>query len=583
MTKNKKIDLFTLDIIKDSLYSIGEEMFISVARSSMSPVIYEVLDFASGLTDGKGKLLTQGNGVTGFIGMMSSMVVEVIEKYAEKDNLYEGDIIIINDPYMGGGSHLSDIGLVMPVFFEGEIVAYVTNKAHWTEVGGKDPGSWTVDSTEIYQEGLRFSCIKLANEGVMNEALIELIRSNVRFPDLSIGDMWAQIAGLRTGEKRIIELCNKFGKETTLLAIKRLLKNSEELSRKQIRALPDGEYTAEDWIDDDGIGKEAFKVKVKVTIKGDEFITDFRGSHPRVLGPINAPYASLESAARTIFLAATNPSQDINDGVFSPLKIIVDDDSIFSAKHPSAVSTYWETMLYAADLIWKALAPIVPDRLTAGHLLSVCGFNIACIHPDTNEPHINVAPSLGGWGAGKNKDGENAQFCVGDGETYNIPVEVLETRYGFFVEEYSLSTDGAGVGEYRGGSGVFRAYKFLNDGNFYTGTFGRFKFLPWGLAGGGEGSRNEFDILRADGSISGPYGKYARHPLNKGDILRQTTATGGGYGNPFDRPVEKVVMDAKNEFITIEQSEEDYGIILKPVSFEVVGETEERKEYHTNK
>lgn len=583
MENNRNVDLFTLDIIKDSLHAIGEEMFISVARSSKSPVIYEVLDFASGLTDAEGRLLTQGNGVTGFIGMLSSMVIEVIDKFVKSGNIKKGDIIIINDPYAGGGSHLSDVGLVMPIFFEDEIVAYSTNKAHWTEVGGKDPGSWTVDSTEIYQEGLQFPCIKICNEGIMNEALIDLIEANVRFPDLSIGDMWAQISGLKTGEKRIIELCNKFGKETVLLAIERLLKNSEELSKKQIRALPDGEYEAEDWIDDDGLGNGPFKVKVKVTIKDDEFIADFRGSHPQVPGPINVSYAGLLSAVRIIFLAATNPSQDINDGVFKPLKIIVDDGSIFSAKRPAAVSTYWETMLYGVDLIWKALAPIIQDRLTAGHLLSVCGFNIAGINPDTNEPYINVGPSLGGWGAGKGKDGENAQFCIADGETFNIPVEVLETRYGFFVEEYRLRADGAGIGEYRGGSGVVRTYRMQNDGNYFTGTFGRFKFLPWGLAGGGEGSRNEFDILKADGSIAGPYGKYARYPLNKGDAIRMSTATGGGYGNPFNRPVGKVVMDVKNGFVTIEQAEDDYGVIINPISLEIIGETEDRRKYHSNK
>ncbi|SKC90955.1 hydantoinase B/oxoprolinase family protein [Maledivibacter halophilus] len=583
MENFKKVNPFTLDIIKDSLYAIGEEMFISVARSSKSPVIYEVLDFASGLTDAKGRLLTQGNGATGFIGMLNSMVKEVIDKFVKTGNINEGDIIIINDPYSGGGSHLSDVGLVMPIYYKGNIVAFSANKAHWTEVGGKDPGSWTVDSTEIYQEGLQFPCVKICNKGVMNEALIDVIKANVRFPDLSIGDMWAQIAGMRTGEKRVIELCEKFGKETVLLAIEKLLKNSEELSRKQIMALPDGEYEAEDWIDDDGVGNGPFKVKVKVTIKGDEFTADFRGSQMQVPGPINVSFAGLLSAVRIIFLAATNPSQDVNDGVFSPLKIIVDDASIFSAERPAAVSTYWETMLYGVDLIWKALAPILPDKLTAGHLLSVCGFVFAGIHPDTKESYIAVGPSLGGWGAGKGKDGENAQFCIGDGETFNIPVEVLETRYGFFVEEYKLRADGAGAGEYRGGSGVVRTYRMLNDGNYFTGTFGRFKYLPWGMSGGHEGSRNEFEILKADGSVDGPFGKYARYPINKGDAVKMSTATGGGYGNPFDRHEEKVAMDVKNEFVSIKQANDDYGVIIDPITLNVKDITAARKKHCENK
>ena len=180
-------------------------MFLSVARTSKSPIIYEVLDFASAITDDQGRLLTQGNGVAGFLGMLSSMVREVIARYASKGKLREGDMIIMNDPYGGGGSHLQDVGLVIPVFLDGEIFGYCANKCHWSEVGGKDFG-FSVDSSEIYQEGIQFPCIKLFNEGVLNDAIIEIIRSNVRLPDMSIGDMWAQISGLRTGEKRIIEL-----------------------------------------------------------------------------------------------------------------------------------------------------------------------------------------------------------------------------------------------------------------------------------------------------------------------------------------------------------------------------------------
>ncbi|MBK5244204.1 MAG: hydantoinase B/oxoprolinase family protein [Eubacteriaceae bacterium] len=577
MSEVKKMDQFTLDIIKDSLYAIGEEMFISVARSSKSPVIYETLDFASAMTDKYGNLLTQGNGVTGFIGLLSFMVQETIEKFEKKGKLYPGDIIIINDPYSGGGSHLSDVGVVMPIYYEGEIVAYSANKAHWTEVGGKDPGSWTVDSTEIFQEGIQFPCIKLFERGQINEPLIDLIKANVRFPDLSIGDMWAQIAGLKTGEKRFIELCDKYSKDTVISSIKRMLKTSEEISRKEVMKLPDGVYEATDFIDDDGLGSGPLNIQVKVTIDGDRFICDFRGSHMQVPGPINVALAGLKSAVRTIFLAATNPSQDVNDGVFTPLEIIVDDRSIFNAKRPAAVSTYWETMIAGEDLIWKALAPILPERLPAGHLLSVCAFVFTGNHPETCEPYIAVGPSVGGWGAGQGKDGENGQFCIGDGETYNIPVEVMETRYGLFVDEYRLRTDGAGVGEFRGGTGVVRTYRQQNEGGSFTGTFGRFKYLPWGMNEGGEGSRNMFEFVKADGTVDGPYGKYARQPLTTGDAVRMSTATGGGYGNPLNRPVEKVVMDIKNGFITAEQGLKDYGVKINSNSFEVIGLSPERE------
>lgn len=571
-----KFDQFTLEIVKDSLIAIGEEMFHSLARTSMSPIIYEVLDFASGLTDSKGQLLTQGNGVTGFIGMLTFMVKQTLTKFGNDGSLKPGDIILINDPHGGGGSHLSDVGLVMPIFYDGELVAFSANKAHWTEVGGKDPGSWTTDSTEIFQEGLQLPCVKLYNAGVLNEAVVDIIKANVRFPDMSIGDMWAQVAALRTGEKRFVELCDKYGKAIVMDSIEHLLTHGEQLSRQEIAKLPKGVYEASDFIDDDGIGNGPFPVKVKVTITDDEFICDFRGSHPQVLGPVNCSYTALVSAVRVIFLAATNPSQDVNDGVFRPLKIIADERSIFSAERPAAVSTYWETMLYGADLVWKALAPVVPQRLNAGHLLSVCGVVLSGVHQDTNEPFLITEPSAGGWGAGDGLDGATGQFCIGDGETYNVPVEVAETRYGVMVDEYSLRTDGAGAGEYRGGSGCIRSYRAMTDGQTFTATFGRHKYLPWGFKGGHNGSRNAFEIVKANGEVAGPFGKYARFPLQKGDVVRLMTATGGGFGNPLRRSSEKVALDAKNGYISIDQAKDLYGVLLDPDTYEVVGTTAER-------
>ncbi|ABO50088.1 5-oxoprolinase (ATP-hydrolyzing) [Desulforamulus reducens MI-1] len=571
-------DPFTLDIVKDSLIAIGDEMFYALARTSMSPIIYEVLDYASGLTDAQGQLLTQGNGATGFIGMLTFMVKETINKFGKEGSLKPGDIIIINDPYGGGGSHLSDVGLVMPIFFRGEVVAFSANKAHWTEVGGKDPGSWTTDSTEIFQEGLQFPCIKLFEEGKINQALVDMIAANVRFPDLSLGDMWAQVAALRTGERRFVDLCNKYGKEIVLASIEHLLDHGEQLSRKQLQQLPKGSYEVVDYIDDDGLGHGPLKVRVKVTITDEEFICDFRGSHPQVLGPVNCSYTALVSAVRIIFMAITNPSQDANDGIFRPLKVIADKGSIFSAERPAAVSTYWETMIYGADLIWKALAPVLPHRLTAGHLLSVCAVVVAGMHPDTNEPFLVVEPSVGGWGAGEGKDGEAGQFCIGDGETFNVPIEVAETRYGIMVEEYSFRADGAGAGRFRGGSGVVRSYRALTDNQTVTGTFGRHKFLPWGFDGGQDGSANYFEFLKSNGEKEGPFGKYARYILNKGDIVRLVTATGGGYGHPLNRSIDKVVEDLKNEFITVGQARDDYGVCINPKTFEFEGLTEERRQ-----
>ncbi|MFD1413695.1 hydantoinase B/oxoprolinase family protein [Oceanobacillus jeddahense] len=568
MRNEKEINPFTLEVVKDSLLAAGDEMFIALAKTSMSPIIYEVLDYASGLTDSKGQLLTQGNGVTGFIGMLSFMVKQTLKKYGETGQLKPGDIIIINDPYGGGGSHLSDVGLVMPIFHEGELIAFSANKAHWTEVGGKDPGSFTNDSVDIFQEGLQFPSVKLYDGGVLNEGIVEIIGANVRFPDLSLGDMWAQVAALKTGERRLKEICEKHGKSTVLAAIDYQLDHGETISRKELQKLPKGTFTANGFVETDGIGNGPFPIQVEVTITDDKFVCDFRGSSPQVPGSVNCSFTGLASAVRTIFLAITNPDQDVNDGVFRPLEIIVDERSIMSAERPAPTSNYYETMLGCADLIWKSLAPHIPHRLAAAHLLSVCAVTLSGIHQDTEEPFLIVEPSVGGWGGADGQDGASGQFCILDGETYNVPVEVAETRYGVMLDEYSLRIDGTGAGEYTGGKGVIRSYRAMTDDQSATVTFGRNQYRLWGTNGGLDGSVNEFYIQKSDGEQAGPYGVYPRYPLAKDDVLQLMTATGGGYGDPLKRPGEQVVKDVKNEYYNVTEAEELFGVKVDPQSFE---------------
>lgn len=551
-------DPFTVEIIKNALVAISDEMFVALQRTSKSTIIYEVLDYAVGLTDAQGQLIAQGNGVAGFLGTLVFAVREVIEKFAKKGQLRPGDIIITNDPYTGGGTHLSDVSLVMPVFYDGEIVAYMANKAHWTEVGGKDPGSWTTDATEVYQEGLQFPCIKLFEEGKPLQSLIDLIAANVRLPDMTLGDMWAGVAALRVGERRFLELCHKYGKDVVLHSVNQLLDESEKLARLELKHLPKGTFEAEDFIDDDGIGNGPFPVRVRVTITDEEFLCDFTGTHTQVPGPVNCTYTGLVSGVRTVFKAVTNPAIVANEGAFRPLKIICPPGTIFSCQRPAPVSTYWETMLYVTDLVWKALAPHIPDRLTAGHFLSVCGLVLAGLHPDNKELFLLVEPQAGGWGAGATKDGENGLVCVGDGETYIIPVEVAETRYGILVDQYTFAIEDGGAGKFRGGRGLIRDYRITANEAYLTTTFGRHKFPPWGMAGGREGSRNYVKILHKDGREV-VFGKCARYRLEKGEVARLVTATGGGYGDPRERDPEKISEDLRNGYITPEQAEQDYG------------------------
>jgi N-methylhydantoinase B len=534
----------------------------------MSTIIYEVLDFAVGLTDAQGYLITQGNGVTLFLGTLDFGVRSVLEKFGPA-NLKPGDIYITNDPYTGGGTHLSDVSIIMPIFYEDQLVAFAANKAHWTEVGGMAPGSWTTNSTEIYQEGLQFPCVKLFDQGQPIQSLIDLVRANVRTPDMSIGDMYGQVASVRIAAQRFQEMCQKYSLEVVMAGIEALLDYGEELTRQELGKLPAGVYEAVDYIDDDGIGHGPFEVRVKVTIAGDKMICDYTGTHAQVPGPINCSRTGLYSAARAVLMALTDPAIPASEGCFRAVEVICPDGTIFTCSRPAPVSTYWETMLYASDLIWKAMAPVLPDRLPAGHFLSVCGTVVAGLHPDSGELFLLVEPQAGGWGAGADKDGENGLVCLGDGETYIIPVEVCETRYGVLVDQFGFDISDGGAGQFRGGRGLVRDYRITANEAWFTGTFGRHKYLPWGMAGGEEGSKNYTQFLFADGRAPKIYGKTAQLHLKKGDVARLITGSGGGYGDPMVRSVEQVQDDVKNGYITLDQAKQEYGLVLDPKTLAV--------------
>ncbi|MBI3708252.1 MAG: hydantoinase B/oxoprolinase family protein [Proteobacteria bacterium] len=552
-------DFFTYEIVRSSLVALGDEMFSALKRAAMSPIIYETLDFAVGATDGRGLLICQGNGGTGFLGTLDAAVGFVLKRYSGR--IFPGDIFMTNDPYEGGGTHLSDVTLVLPVFFDGELVAFVANKAHWTEVGGKSPGSFTSDATEIYQEGLQFPNIRLFSRGAIDEAIVDIIRANVRLPDQSLGDMWAQIAGLRVGERRLLDLFARYGRDIVLGAIDHLLDYGETMVRRAIKDLPKGTFEASDSIDDDGFGNGPFPVQVKVTITDDEFVIDYTGSHAQVPGPVNTPATGLRSRARAIFRAITAPDVPTNGGMFRPLRIICPPRTVFTAERPMPTSFYFESGGSCLDLVWKALAPHVPHRLPAGHFLSICSTTIAGQHPETGRLYVLSEPLLGGWGACRDKDGQNGQFSHSNGETFNIPAEITEARYGLRVDRYAFHADDGGAGAWRGGRGVMLDYRVLSEEAFLTINFSRSRTPPWGMAGGAVGSGNYAQILRKDGSVE-RFSVAARKRIAKGEVVRLVTSTGGGYGDPRARPREKVLEDLKNGYITPAQAAAHFGLDL---------------------
>lgn len=554
-------DTFTLEIIKNALVAIGDEMFLAMAKTSMSPIIYEALDYSVGITNARGDLIAQGNGTTVFLGMIDSLVQDILEKFQPSGEIYPDDVFISNDPYKGGGTHLCDVAIAKPIFFQNELVAFAVNKAHWVDVGGMAAGSFTTDSTEIFQEGIQIPTIKVIERGKPSSGVLEMLQANIRLPKDSMGDFWAGMAANKVAEVRIVELFTRYGGEAMRQAMDELLDYGEAMISTELQKLPQGTFYAEDWIDDDGISDEPLKVCVRIDISADRFKVDFTGSAPQTLGPINNSRTGLVSAVRTIFKALTNPGIPANGGCFRAIEVVCPDRTLFTAERPAPVSTYWETMLYAQDLIWKALAGHLPERLTAGHVLSVCAIIFAGPHPKSGAPTILVGPLVGGWGAMHDRDGQNGQFSVADGETYNFPVEITEAKYGMKVRRYAFHNDDGGAGEHRGGKGVALEYEIPNDGWVFTGSFGRFKFPPWGAAGGKPGSPNYAEILR-QGKPSNPpeiMAKPARIPLRKGDVVRMVTATGGGWGDPRLRDREAIRSDLRNGYITPEQASNDYG------------------------
>jgi len=556
----KRIDPFTVEVIKRALISAAEQMFAAFGRTSKSSVIYEVLDYGCAITDAKARMIAQANGIPPFIGVLTDAVQEVIDKFG-LDGLDEGDIIILNDPYMGGATHQNDVVLVMPVFYKGRPIMFAANKGHWNDIGGKDPGSWSPSATDIYQEGIQFPAVRLFRKGKEVRDIVDIIARNGRIPEMTLGDMRAQAASLQVAADRIVKVCDKYGLDTVLESIEVYLEQGRQEALEELKKLPKGVFTAEEYIDDDGLGGDPVLVKVKVTITDDRFVVDYTGTAKTCRGPINAPLSALKSTAKFAYKAVVSPHGDANEGFFAPLEVIVPEDTVFNPKRPAPISTYWESDSYAGDIIWKALADVMPDRITAGHFLSVCGTIVSGIDDRTGEWFFSVEPNAGGWGAGKGKDGESGLVCSGDGETYVLSIEVAETRYPLIVDQFALNIVDGGHGQWRGGFGLVKDYRITNSQAFVTASFGRNKFPPWGLAGGMDGTPNLVEVRKSTGEAE-RRGRFSNEVLHRGDVVRFITGMGGGYGDPKKRDPQAVLNDVLDGYVTRETAERVYGVAI---------------------
>lgn len=552
-SRKAKFDAITTEIIQSSLQAISDEMFATMRKTAMSSIIYEVLDFGVCVCDARGDLASSGSGIPAFVGMLDWGVKAVLDKHNQPEAIKPGDIFATNIPHRGGVSHMNDVTLMLPVFVDGTLIAWVANKAHWVDMGGMSPGSINPNATEVFQEGLQLPEIKLFEGGKPVAAVMDIIMANVRLPDITIGDLWAGVASMRSGEKRLVELARKYGVDAVVHAIEQYMEYGEAVTRKAMRDMPKGVFCAEDYLDD---GR---KLKVSVTITDNDFIVDLTENPAQDPGPFNSSYASTCVDAQMVFKAVTSPDTPANAGTFRPLKVICAPKTICNAEFPAAMGLYYEVGIRFMDLVWKALAEHLPDRLSAGHYASICGTIVGGVHPDTGKPHSFIEPEIGGWGGAQGQDGDNAQYTGFHGDTFNCPAEVNEARNGVMIDQYALNPEPGGEGEFRGGKGIYLDYRILKDDWWLTAMYSRSKYAPWGMSGGREGSFNYIRIIRGDGSEE-RLDTCAGLPLKKGDVIRVVTANGGGYGDPRQRRREKVVEDLKNGYISAEQARDVYGL-----------------------
>ncbi|MGV2870742.1 hydantoinase B/oxoprolinase family protein [Colwellia sp. E150_009] len=546
-----KHDPITLEIIQNSLRAISDEMFYTIGKTAMSPIIYEVLDMGTAILTADAELASAGSGIPAFVGALDKSVAKVLELH-RRDDIKDGDIFATNDPYFGGVTHLNDMVLLKPVFFKENIIAWTANIAHWNDVSGKSPGSMSVDATEIFQEGIRVPAIRIFSNDEPISGVVDMIVCNSRMPDFLKGDMWAQVSALRLGAKRIIELAEKYGIETYLSALDNYLELGEKMARAAINKLPNGNYKIDD-LQDDGS-----TLNVSMEVIDDEFIIDLTKAPKQSAGPDNLSRDGTLLACQMALMGLIGDRDVANGGCFRPMTVKTLEGTIYHAQEPAACGIYFETMIRLNDLLWRCLAQQITDQLPAGNFSSICATIMGGIHPDTDRHYSIIEPEIGGWGASKGFDGVNAMFCALHGDTFNCPAEIAETRYGVTVAQMALNDEDGGAGQYRGGKGIILDYKMRNDDSFLTCAYTRAEVPPWGLKGGEAGTFNRVEVIRTDGTTE-RYAMASGVVINNNDIIRVITANGAGYGDPKLRSREAIANDIKNGYVTAEYASKVYN------------------------
>jgi N-methylhydantoinase B len=552
------IDPVVTEIIRNGFIAATEEMKTNLMRTAYNMIIYEALDFTVGLFDRHGNTVSIGLGLPMFIRGMSETVKAKLRHFGS-EGIEPGDVLLTNDAYTTG-SHLNHMTFSVPIFHEGELLGFSACMAHWQDIGGTLDGM----TTDIYSEGLQMPIVKAWRAGVPNEDILSIIRMNVRLPERAMGDLRAQVAAVRTGETRFLELVRKYGRDAVLGAVTAIFDHSEAVSRDSVLQIPDGTYEAESFMDDDGveIGRRV-PIRVKVAVAGDRMTIDLTDVSEQVRGFYNSGETAGLSAAQVAFKCLTSGLDlPINDGSFRNLDIVLPPGKVVSAQRPAPMRWWMTYPMTIVDTVFKALAPAVPTRVIAGHHADLVIASINGRHPRDGNLFLYLGGLIGGgWGAKYGEDGMSATIAINDGDTHNGPSEQVEAKYPLIVERYALREDSGGPGRNRGGLGTEQVVRAQGE-IMFNAQIDRVDCRPWGLFGGLSALGNEVALERGGVVERFPTGKVLAQRLGPGDVYTVRSGGGGGVGNPLDRKLENVEDDVRQGYVTAAAAQEFYGAKL---------------------
>lgn len=547
-------DPITTEVIRHGLNSAAEAIKRTLVRTSMSPVIYEVLDFAAVLYDRQMRLLAQAPSLPFFMGTMSFCIESAVEEVGGEAGLEPGDIILMNDPYKTG-SHQQDAAVVMPIFLpEGELIGYSAIKAHWLDIGAKE--IYGTDTTDVFQEGTIFPGVKLYSRGELVKDIMKMATANSRLPKMVVGDINAEVAGVRVGGRELVRLVQRYGLETFDNCVERMYDHGEAVVRSYIEKLPDGRYVGHGEMDDNGITSDPIPFEVVLEIDGATARLDFSNSPDAQKGPVNCPIASTVSAARVIMTMLAGGGEAPNEGHFRPIEIVARPGTMFHALSPSPCFLYGWPAMQATEAVLSAVADAMPEAVCACSGGDLCAALWYGVREETGEFWGDGSPHPVGQGASIHGDGQSARLHHIEAATRFSPLEVWETRNPWIMERCELAPDSGGPGQFRGGLGPDMAFYFLEDA-YAISTIERTKNAPWGLAGGLPARANSGELRLPDGTVKA-VAKITGLEVPKGSTFTFHCGGGGGYGPPSARDKEAVLADVREGYVTEEEARRHY-------------------------